>query len=96
MTIINGRQYEFADVSLILGGRDVTGLRGIKYKESQEKELLYGKGNKPMSVQKGNIAYEGEITLTQSEPERGGVLRQPAQGRRNGYRPPVRHSVYGG
>lgn len=69
MTIINGRQYEWADISLILGGRDVTGIRGIKYKESQEKEALYGKGNKPLSIQKGNRAYEGEITLTQSELE---------------------------
>lgn len=81
MTIINGRQYEFADVSLILGGRDVTGLRGIKYKESQEKELLYGKGNKPMSVQKGNIAYEGEITLTQSELETLKLLARQQTGR---------------
>lgn len=81
MTIINGRQYEFADVSLILGGRDVTGLRGIKYKESQEKELLYGKGNKPMSVQKGNIAYEGEVTLTQSELETLKLLAKQQTGR---------------
>ncbi len=67
--IINGREYEFADVSLILGGRDVCGLRGISYKEKQEKELLYGKGNKPLSIQKGNIGYEGEMKLTQSELE---------------------------
>lgn len=69
MTIINGRQYEFADVSLVLGGRDVCGLRGIKYSEKQEKEALYGKGNRPLCVQKGNISYEGEVSLTQSELE---------------------------
>jgi len=69
MTIINGRQYEWADISLILGGRDVTGIRGIKYKEKQEKELMYGKGNQPLSIQKGNKSYEGEITVTQSELE---------------------------
>lgn len=69
MAIINGRQYEFADLTLILGGRDVTGFRGIKYTEKQEKEVLYGKGNKPMSIQKGNFSYEGEISLTQSELE---------------------------
>lgn len=67
--IINGRQYEWADVSLILGGRLVTGARGINYKESQEKELLYGKGNRPMSIQKGNKKYEGSVTLLQSEVE---------------------------
>lgn len=65
--IINGRQYEWADITLLLGGRPVTGARGVSYKESQEKELLYGKGNRPLSVQKGNISYEGEFTFLQSE-----------------------------
>lgn len=69
MTMINGRQYEFADLSLVLGGRDVCGFRGIKYSEKQEKEALYGKGNKPLSIQKGNVSYEGELSLTQSELE---------------------------
>ena len=69
MALINGRQYEFADLTLYLGGRDVTGFRGAEYGRKQEKELLYGKGNKPMSVQKGNISYEGTLTVTQSELE---------------------------
>ncbi|MDR2652185.1 MAG: hypothetical protein LBC68_07720 [Prevotellaceae bacterium] len=69
MALINGRQYEFADLTLYLGGRDVTGFRGIKYTSTQEKEILYGKGNKGLSVQKGNIAHSGEISLTQSELE---------------------------
>jgi len=69
MAVINGRQYEFADLTLFLGGRDVTGFRGIKYATKQEKETLYGKGNRPMSIQKGNISYDGEITVTQSELE---------------------------
>ena len=66
---INGRQYEFSDLTLFLGGRDVTGFRGIKYSSKQEKEVLYGKGNRGLSIQKGNISHEGEITLTQSELE---------------------------
>lgn len=69
MAIVNGRQYEFADISVVMGGRDVVGLRGIKYSSKQEKEVLYGKGNKPLSIQKGNISFEGEITITQSELE---------------------------
>jgi hypothetical protein len=81
MAVINGRQYEFADMSLILGGRDVTGFRGIKYTEKQEKEALYGKGNKPMSIQKGNISYEGEIKLTQSELETLKALARTQTGR---------------
>jgi hypothetical protein len=69
MAIINGRQYEFADLTLYLGGRDVSGFRGIKYTSKQEKEVLYGKGNRGMSIQKGNISHEGEISVTQSELE---------------------------
>lgn len=65
----NSRQYEFADVTVYMGNRDVTGLRAIKYASKQEKELLHGKGNKPMSIQKGNKTYEGEIGLLQSELE---------------------------
>ena len=72
--MVNGREYEFEDMTLILGGRDVTGFRGIKYKKSQEKEALYGKGNKALSIQKGNEKCDGEISLTQSEYETLRVL----------------------
>jgi hypothetical protein len=63
------RQYEWNDLTLILGGRDITGFRGVKYTEKQEKEPVWGKGNLALSHQKGNISYEGEITLLQSEYE---------------------------
>lgn len=61
------RQYEWSDVTLIIGGRDITGVRGIKYMEKIEREALYAKGRKPYSIQSGNISYEGEITLLQTE-----------------------------
>lgn len=79
--IINGREYEFADASLIMGGRDVIGFKGIKYSEKQDKEVLYGKGNKPISIQKGNYSYEGEITITQSELETLQLLAKASTGR---------------
>ncbi len=63
------RQYEYADITVSIGGRVITGLRGIKYSSKQEKEHVYGKGNMPMHIQKGNISYEGEVTLLQSELE---------------------------
>ncbi len=63
------RQYEYADITVFMGNRDVTGLRAIKYTTKQEKELLHGKGNMPMSIQKGNKTNEGEIGLLQSELE---------------------------
>jgi hypothetical protein len=73
----NSRQYQWSDLTLELGGRIVTGFRGLKYSTKQEKELLYGKGNIPRSIQRGNIAPEGEITVLQSELE---TLRQAGGG----------------
>lgn len=67
--MFDSRQYEFADLTLALGGRVLTGFRGVKYSSKQEKELVYGKGNQPQSIQKGNISHEGEITMLQSELE---------------------------
>lgn len=73
----NTREYEWADVSVVLAGRPITGLRGVKYGVKQEKELLHAKGNKPHSIQRGNVTYDGEITLLQSEYE---ALKQACGG----------------
>jgi hypothetical protein len=67
--MFDSRQYEFADVTLLLGGKDITGVRGVKYTTKQEKEPVYGKGNEPRSIQRGNISHEGEFTMLQSELE---------------------------
>jgi len=67
--MFDSRQYEYNDLTVVMGGKMITGLRGIKYKPKQEKEPLYGKGNKPQSIQRGNKSYEGEISLLQSEME---------------------------
>ena len=65
----NSRQYEWADLSLILGGKDVTGVRGIKYSEKMEREAIYAKGRDAHSIQSGNSTVEGEVTMLQSEYE---------------------------
>ena len=67
--MVNTREYEWSDVTVVLAGRLVTGLRGVKYSAKQEKELLHAKGNKPHSIQRGNKTYDGDITLLQSEYE---------------------------
>lgn len=67
--MFDSRQYEYADITVSLGGRVITGLRGIKYSSKQEKEIVYGKGNQGLHIQRGNISNEGEITLLQSELE---------------------------
>lgn len=75
--MFNSREYEWADVTLMLGGKDIIGVRGVKYSIKQEKEAVYGKGNEPVAIQKGNKSYEGEFTVLQSELE---TLRQEGGG----------------
>ena len=75
--MVNTREYEWSDVNVVLAGRLVTGLRGVKYGAKQEKEHLHAKGNKPHSIQRGNKTYAGEITLLQSEYE---ALRKASGG----------------
>lgn len=67
--MFNSREYEWADITLMLGGKDITGVRGVKYSSKQEKETVYGKGNEPVAIQKGNKSYEGEFVILQSELE---------------------------
>jgi hypothetical protein len=67
--MFNSRQYEWADLTLMLGGVDITGFRGVKYTSKAEREPVYGKGRFPHSIQTGNFAFEGEITVLQSELE---------------------------
>lgn len=69
MPKFNSREYEWADVSVVAAGRIITGIRGVSYTSSQEKEALYGKGNKPHSIQRGNKTFAGSIRLLQSELE---------------------------
>ena len=64
---MNTREYEWSDVSVVLAGRNVTGIRGVSYNSDQEKEALYAKGNKPHGIQRGNKSYTGSIRLLQSE-----------------------------
>lgn len=67
--MFDSRQYEFADMALILAERDVTGFRGVKYTEKIEREALFAKGRHAHSIQSGNVTVEGEFTMLQSELE---------------------------
>lgn len=73
----NSREYEWADLTVVMAGRSATGIRGLSYTSSQEKEALYGKGNKPHAIQRGNKTFNGSIRLLQSELE---ALEKAANG----------------
>ena len=64
--LINGREYEWADLTLIAGGRDMVEFRGISWKRKIEREAIKAKGRKAIAIQSGNIDVDGEITLLKS------------------------------
>jgi len=66
---VNNKQYEWGHINVIVMGKPIFGLRGIEYKKTQEKEPLYGRGNKPYAIQSGNVKVEGTLTLLQGELE---------------------------
>lgn len=65
--MFDSREYEWADMTVMIGTRILTAIRGIKYSTKQGKTPIYGKGNQPYAIQKGNKSYEGELTLNMSE-----------------------------
>lgn len=65
----NSKEYSWSDVEIQMKGRKVIGARGVKYKTSQEKEAVYGAGNEPKTIARGNKSYEGELVVLQSELE---------------------------
>ena len=64
MTKFNSREYEWADVSVVAGGRMITGIRGVSYTSSQEKEALYGKGNKVVRWYYDQDMTKADVLLT--------------------------------
>ena len=62
-----GQEFSFADLTVFMKGKVVTGCRGIQYSTSQESTLIYGKGKEPIAFSKGKKAYAGSITLLGSE-----------------------------
>lgn len=62
----NSREYEWADITLIVAGRDITGIRAVKYTRKIEREPVYAKGRKPKAIQSGNESYEGEFAMLKS------------------------------
>ena len=63
----DSREYEWADLTVLTGGAAITGARGVKYTGKQDKEAIYGKGNEPYAIQRGNKSYGGELTVAMSE-----------------------------
>lgn len=61
--LINGINYSWANISLVLFGVPVVGITKIEYKRKQKKENNYGFGSQPVSRGYGNYEYEGSIEI---------------------------------
>ena len=61
--LINGINYSWGNISVVLFGTPITGILGINYKAKQKKENNYGAGNEPVSRGYGMFEYEGSIEL---------------------------------
>ena len=66
-TSFNSEQFSWAETTVQIGGRVLTGVQGVSYKVGQQKDYLYGKGDKPLGIQRGNYTYEGSTKILQSE-----------------------------
>jgi hypothetical protein len=60
-------EFEYSDIRVSVFGRELTGLRGLTYKTSREKELVYGAGANPKAVQRGQKKYEGTLMILKSD-----------------------------
>ena len=65
--IINGVNYDWGSISVILFGVPIVGITKISYKAAQKKENNYGQGRKPISRGYGQITYEGSIEIYTDE-----------------------------
>jgi len=80
--LINGVNYSWANITLVLFGVPVVGITKISYKRKQKKENNYGAGSQPVSRGYGNYEYEGSIELYMDEWKRiiaGAPDRDPLQ-----------------
>lgn len=68
-TLINkfGRVAGWNNVKVVMLGRQVEGITALSYKDSVEKENVYGVGNMPVGRGEGNYKAEASITLLKEE-----------------------------
>jgi hypothetical protein len=68
--LINGINYSWANVKVIIFGVPIVGITKIEYKAKQKKENNYGAGYEPVSRGYGNKEYEGSIEIYTDELKR--------------------------
>lgn len=59
--LINGINYSWASISVVMFGSPVVGIASVEYKRKQKKENNYGAGPDPVSRGYGMFEYEGSL-----------------------------------
>lgn len=67
--MINGIQYGFQDIKLVLLGRPTSSLTKVSYTVKREKKNIITNSKKPHTRARGPESYEGSLGFTQAELE---------------------------
>lgn len=67
--LINGKSYEYSDITCNILGVPVVGITSIEYEETQQMENIYGAGRNPVSRGYGQKTPTAKITLLMEEVE---------------------------
>lgn len=63
MNFFDTKECEWSDLDIFLNGTKITKVRALKYKKTREQEHLFAAGADPISIQKGNKTYTGELRV---------------------------------
>lgn len=66
MSTISSKQYSWNDISIAFGGKIEDGVTEVEYSVKQDKDVLRGRGEKPLAILRGNKDFEGKVTIWQS------------------------------
>ena len=69
MPLINGKAYEWADISIMIGGIPMTGATAIEYGDKQNMQNIYAAGKDPNARTYGNVEPFAKISLLMSTVE---------------------------
>lgn len=67
---VNGKNYDWEDITVTLPSGDAAGITEIKYKDGQEITARYGKGAIPRGYGRGNYEASGSMVLDRDEWEK--------------------------
>lgn len=68
--LINGKAYDYTQISVSILGSPLAGVSSINYTETQDKTNNYGTGNRPVSRGQGAINCEASLEISMNDIER--------------------------